>query len=62
VALSLLLSTHPCAPLSSSPSFLLTTSPSPAPLTSVRERGESFIRNNLHNGVEVARLERTGRD
>ena len=36
VALSLLLSTHPCAPLTSLPTFLLTTSPSPAPLTSVR--------------------------
>jgi len=33
-----LLSTHPCAPgpLTSLPTFLLTTSPSPAPLTSVR--------------------------
>ena len=30
------LSTHPCAPLTSLPTFLLTTSPSPAPLTSVR--------------------------
>jgi len=27
---------HPCAPLTSLPTFLLTTSPSPAPLTSVR--------------------------
>ena len=36
VALSLLLSTHPCAPLSSSSTSLLTTSPSPASLTSVR--------------------------
>ena len=36
--MSLLLSTHPCAPLrlTSLPTFLLTTSPSPAPLTSVR--------------------------
>ena len=34
--LSLLLSTHPCAPLTSLPTFLLTTSPCPAPLTSVR--------------------------
>ena len=31
-----LLSTHPCAPLTSLPTFFLTTSPSPAPLTSVR--------------------------
>jgi len=36
VALSLLLSTPPCAPLSSSPTSLLATSPSPAPLNSVR--------------------------
>ena len=36
VALSLLVSTHPRAPLSSSPTSLLTASPSPAPLNSVR--------------------------